>query len=181
MNQLRKNKEPYEKLWEQLYVVKKVGGILEIPVFKGLSGDIDILGEEMVKALEDVHNFKLGKIDKSMECVQNETKLPYWTAVFKLSHFKTWTHFKHKDAKEIGVEVADDLKVFWNQRGKNINSKLKDQITFEQFCANYQEFLAHVIKNFGNRFDTYEYLDFWALMISMRKYEQNFVLPGYLW
>ena len=128
----------------------------------------------MSNALEDVHNFKLGTINKIMECVQNETKLPYWTAVFKLSHFKTWTHFKYKDAQEIGVEVADDLKVFWNQRGKNINSKLKDQITFEQFCVNYQEFLAHVIKNFGNRFDTYEYLDFWALMMINEEIRKKF-------
>ena len=77
----------------------------------------------MVKALEDVHNFKLGTINKIMECVQKETKLPYWsnwTAFFKLSHFKTWTHFKHKDAKEIGVEVADDLKVFWKGFWKNL-------------------------------------------------------------
>ena len=117
-NQLRKSKGPYEKLWDELYVVKKVSGVLEVPLFKGLSGDIDILGEEMVKALEDIHNFKIDAINKIMDCVQNETKLRYWTAVFKMSHFKTWNNFKHKEAKEIGVELTQDLKIFGITGGK---------------------------------------------------------------
>ena len=42
---------------------------------------------------------------------------------------------------------------------------MKDETTFEEFRTNYQDFLTHIIKSFGKRFDTYDYLDFWAPMM----------------
>ena len=94
---------------------------MEIPIFKDISGDIDMRCEMLV-VLEDINKFKIRAINNLLDAVNKEISIPYWVAVYQMSNYTNWGIYSEISAKNITQPIQDHFVIFWEKRNKNFNS-----------------------------------------------------------